>query len=200
MKHNTIDPNSSVGTKPKTNFFGVLFWVIICFLLIPLIVHVTNINRLKRLKVKIDEAEAGIDIQLKRRRDTLIKLIDSVKESISFEKEMQTTLTSMRTGGGVDQLMRNASKLNDISKQIQVQVENYANLKSNDLIRDLMSESSNIEENISASRRIYNSNVSEFNQSINVYPSNLAANQLGYKFMPFFEIQDTDREDVKIKF
>ncbi|ASP28221.1 LemA family protein [Spiroplasma corruscae] len=200
MDHNTINPNQEVGQRPKQNIFGVLFWIIICLTLIPLIIHVANLNALKRMKIKVNEAEAGIDVQLKRRRDTLIKLIDSVSESIKFEKEMQTTLTSMRTGGGVGQMMKNASQLNDIARKIQVQVENYANLKSNDLIGSLMKESTNIEENISASRRIYNSNVSQFNQSISSYPNNLAANQLKFVYLPFFEISSFDREDVKIKF
>ncbi|AKX34119.1 LemA family protein [Spiroplasma litorale] len=200
MSHNTIDPNSQVGQKPKKNIFGILFWILLCLVLIGLIIHVINLNSLKRLKVKIDEAEAGIDVQLKRRKDTLVKLVDAVKGSIEFEKDIQVSLTSMRTGGNINDLMQNASQLNDISRRISVQVENYPNLKSNDLIKDLMRESTNIEENISASRRIYNSNVSSFNQSINTYPTNLAASQLGYTFMPFFEISESDREDVKIKF
>jgi len=192
--------NSEVGNKPKILFIGKVFFVISWLLIIPFIVHLVNLNKLRSLNIKITEAESGIDVQLKNRRDTLIKLIDEVKESIHFEKDMLMNLTKMRVGGNVNQMIKNSNDLDKITKTISLQVENYPNLKSNELIRELMQKTSNIEDNIAAARRIYNSNVSYFNQSINSYPTNIAARQLGLCFQPFFEITDNEREDIKVSF
>ncbi|QEH62122.1 LemA protein [Spiroplasma chinense] len=198
QKYNNI--NNLANTKPKKSFLGALIWYISFIIIIPLIAHVSNVNRLRRLNTKVSEAESGIDVQLKKRRDTLIKLIDSVKSGIKFEKETLTTLTAMRTGVGLDEMQKNASMLNKVAKDVSIQLENYPDLKSTALVADLMAQTGKIEDDISASRRIYNSNVSIFNQEINIYPKNIAAGQLGYVFKSFFEITEEERADVEISF
>ncbi|WP_338985231.1 LemA family protein [Spiroplasma endosymbiont of Diplazon laetatorius] len=192
--------NNLANTKPKRNPLGAFIWYISFFAIIPLFVHIANVNRLKKLNMKVSEAESGIDVQLKKRRDTLIKLIESVQGSMKFEKELLTTLTSMRTGVSIKDMGKNAAMLDKISKQVTMQLENYPEIKSAALIQELMRSTANIEDDISASRRIYNSNASIFNQSINSYPTNSAAAQLGYVFKSFFEIIDFERQDVKIEF
>ncbi|QHX36324.1 LemA family protein [Spiroplasma sp. BIUS-1] len=192
--------NNLANTKPRRNLLGAFLWYLSFFLIIPLFVHISNVNKLKKLNIKVSEAESGIDVQLKKRRDTLIKLIESVQGSMKFEKEILMTLTSMRTGVSIQDKGKNAAMLDKISKQVTMQLENYPEIKSTSLIQELMRSTANIEDDISASRRIYNSNVSIFNQAINVYPKNAAAAQLGYVFKSLFEITDFERQDVKIEF
>ncbi|AUM62325.1 LemA family protein [Spiroplasma monobiae] len=192
--------NNLANTKPRRSPLGAFIWYLSFFLVIPLFVHIANINKLKRLNIKVSEAESGIDVQLKKRRDTIIKLIESVQGGMKFEKEMLTNLTSMRTGVGIKDLGKNASMLDKVSKQVTMQLENYPEIKSTELVQELMKTTSSIEDDISASRRIYNSNTSIFNQALNTYPINAAAAQLGYKFKSLFEITDFERQDVKIEF
>ncbi|AGR41779.1 LemA family protein [Spiroplasma diminutum] len=192
--------NNRANQKPKRNPLGVLFWYLSFLLIIPALIHLGNINKLKKLNIKVSEAESGIDVQLKNRRDTLIKLIEAVQGSMKFEKELLSNLTSMRTGVSVESMGKNAAMLDRVSKQVTMQLENYPDIKSAQLVKELMSSTKDIEDNIAAARRIYNSNVSVFNQTIDVFPSNSAAAQLGYSFKSLFEITDFERQDIKIEF
>ncbi|QBQ07467.1 LemA family protein [Spiroplasma gladiatoris] len=192
--------NANANKKPQRNAFGTFIWYASFILLLPVFLHIGNINSLRRINVKVSEAESGIDVQLKRRRDTLLKLIDAVKGSIKFEKEALTTVTAMRTGMGIEGMIKSQKAMDTLQKGINIQMENYPDLKSTQSIRELMSAAADIEEDIAAQRRIYNQNVGTFNQEIQVYPKNQAAAALKYVSKYFFEITEAEREDVVINF
>ncbi|AGR40743.1 LemA family protein [Spiroplasma taiwanense] len=197
-KKNNINDNAD--TRVKVNFFSKLIWYLFFILIIPIIIHIVNLNSIKRIEVKVNEAESGIDVQLKRRRDTLLKLMESVEGIINFEKETLTQITNMRMGGGVPEMIKNNKIMDKASRDFMIQVENYPNLKSSEVIQTMMDSINDIEENIAASRRIYNSNVSIFNQKIVAWPANVAASLMKAKIKYFFEITEEDRQDVEIKF
>ncbi|WP_339034061.1 LemA family protein [Spiroplasma endosymbiont of Cantharis rufa] len=194
------DLNRDADTSPKVSAFGKFFWYLIFILIIPLFIHIGNVNKLKKMDTKVLESESGIDVQLKRRRDTLIKLMDTVKGSIDFEKSTLEKVTNMRMGGGAKEMMENNRVLDQVSRNIMIQVENYPNLKSTELFQSMSNSINEIEEDIAASRRIYNGNVSSFNQAIKVWPINVAGSSIKAKNKYFFEITEEDRTDVKIGF
>ncbi|QGS51685.1 LemA family protein [Spiroplasma tabanidicola] len=192
--------NNNANQPVKASFLGILFWLFLFLLIIPIFVHIGINNRIKRLKVKINQGESDIDVQLKLRKDLLLKLIDSVKGSIKFEKELLSTLTSMRTGSGLENSAKNSKILDKIGKEINLQMENYPDLKSTSAIRDLMNSTSEVEETISYARRNYNDAVSTYNQVVSTYPSNVVAKFSRCKYRSFFEVADWDRDDVELKF
>ena len=58
-----------------------------------------------------------------------------------------------------------------------------------------------IEDEIQASRRIYNSNVQAYNTKIQIFPNSLVANSGGFTAREFFEIENAaEREPVEVKF
>lgn len=61
--------------------------------------------------------------------------------------------------------------MNSIARDINIAYEQYPNLKANSIIVDLISASQYIENEIAASRRLYNMDVTQFNQSIMLYPA-----------------------------
>ncbi|AHI53051.1 LemA family protein [Spiroplasma culicicola] len=195
-----MDQNKDAGKSVKASALGMLFWYLFWILIIPLIAHIIKVNKIKRMRTKISEAESGIDIQLKRRRDTLVKLLDAVKSNISFEQSTYSHIVNMRMGGGVQQMMENDKLMNKTMKNIGVQLENYPNLKTSDLVQNLMTSITDIEEDISASRRIYNSNASYYNQYIIGWPNNVIAKAMKAKTEFFFEITEEERADVNISF
>ncbi|QBQ07468.1 LemA family protein [Spiroplasma gladiatoris] len=190
--------NNNANQPIKASFIGMVFWVFLWFLIIPLIVHIALLNKIKKAKVKTQEQEANIDVYLKQRRDLLLKLIESVKGSIKFEKEILNTLTAMRTGQGLDQMQKKATILNSISENIKVQIENYPNLKSTSAIKDFIIAIESLEMEISNARDNYNQAVSEYNQILSSYPSNVVAKFNKEKYRSFFEVADWDRDDIEI--
>jgi LemA protein len=54
------------------------------------------------------------------------------------------------------------------------------------------------EDFLQAARRVYNMNVSSFNQAIVQFPASVIAKRRQYRSKEFFEAEDAKREDVKI--
>jgi LemA protein len=79
--------------------------------------------------------------------------------------------------------------------------ENYPELRATENFQQLSRNLSEVEDEIQASRRIYNSNVQAYNTKIQVFPNSLIANSRGFTPKEFFEIEDAaDREPVEVSF
>lgn len=151
--------NSEVNAKANTA--GKVLTYLSFILIIPIFIYIGTRNRLVRLQMKINEASSGIDVQLKKRRDTLVKLVDASKSSMKFEKDVLTDITKMRAGTSTP--AQEDAKLSKLQSRIFATFEAYPNLKTPENIAQLMSVAEDIEREISASRRLYNSYVNEFN-------------------------------------
>ena len=204
-----VDPNKKTEAfspnvdnskiEAKAHKAGAIITYISFILIIPLFLYIAKRNSLVRLQMKINESSSGIDVQLKKRRDTLMKLVDAVKGSIKFEKETQENITRLRTNNykSSQEAMEVTDKL---SSAINVAVENYPQLNSTKTIQNLMSTSSDIELEIAASRRLYNANVNQFNTGIFTWPGSVVATNMKLKKLPLFVASEEDKKDVKIDF
>jgi len=186
--------------KIQANSFGKFMWYLSFILIFPIFIHIGNRNSLRRMETKINEADSEIDVQLVKRRDLLVKLISTVKQEMTFEKELLTNVTKMRSqhldGLTVQEKSAFNQQMDQVQRGINVQLEAYPNIKSLTNVLQLQNAISDVEEDIAAARRIYNSNVSFYNQDLQTYPMSVAANGLITK--PFFEASEKQREDVEI--
>ena len=154
---------------------------------------------------RVDEAWSGIDVQLKRRHDLVPNLVESVKgyaqhEQSTFEKVTQARAAAMQAQGPAE-----ASQAEGMLSQalggLRVVAEQYPELRATENFQQLMRNLSELEDEIQASRRIYNSNVQAYNTKIQVFPNSMLANSRGFTAREFFEIEDAaDREPVQVSF
>ncbi|WGI36793.1 LemA family protein [Mesomycoplasma lagogenitalium] len=189
-------PNCSVATK-------VIFWIFGTLLLFAgPIYYLVKRNKFLRIQNEINEAASGIDTQLAKRADTLIKLVDQVKSFKNFEKEILTDVTKMRSLMGQSGLS-NAQELQSLSNSVLGRLiavsENYPELKSNQLYYELMNQTSYLEREIAASRRLYNSKVTAFNSEIFVWPANIVSSDMKLSTLPLFQASEIQRQDVSMK-
>jgi LemA protein len=163
-------PNVTASSKAGYVFIWIIaaiFGVIIIGLPIMFSLTIQKRNFFRTQQEKINESSSGIDVQLKKRRDTLIKLVDATQSSIKFEKTLLTDITSLRNINHFSANdKQNASKLDSAASKILATFENYPNLKTTDTIRDLMQTATVMEGEIAAARRLYNSQALHFNQEI----------------------------------
>ena len=82
--------------------------------------------------------------------------------------------------------------------KISALAENYPDLKASENYKELQLAIADVEEHLQAARRLYNSNVSIYNQKIVTFPSSVIANSKGMTRKEFFNAEDKKREDVKI--
>jgi LemA protein len=155
--------------------------------------------------MQINEATSNIDVQLAKRKDVLIKLVDATKSSLSFEKDLLKEVTELRnvnmnpSAHNQAKTIKNEQMLNSAFGKLMATFENYPNIKSTDTIVNLMQTADYIEREIAASRRLYNSVVSQFNQKLYVFPDVIPAARLKLCNLPLFIASASQREDVSLK-
>ncbi len=164
---------------------------------------ISTINAFRRMIVKIDESESGIDVQLTKRFDLLTKMVQATKGYAKHEQETLSKVIAMRNPGSNATLAEKTEFANQLTQglaSLNVVVERYPELKASEQFTNLQRASVDVEENLQAARRVYNANVSHYNQKIVVFPASMIANWKGFTKRDFFEAEATKREDVKFDF
>lgn len=179
--------------------------IVVVVLLVVLIWFFSVYNTFIRLRTKIDEAESGIDVALTKRFDVLTKMVDVVKGYAKHEKETLENVIKLRNqvhagGTSISQKQEMTQAMNDAMRAINVVVEQYPDLKANDNFKQLQVTIVDVEEHLQASRRLYNSNVSLYNQKVQMIPTNIVAGIMGLTTREFFEADVEKRQDVKMDF
>lgn len=180
-------------------FLVVFLIIIILFVLICFYFY----NKVINLRNRAEEAESGIDVQLKKRFDLIPNLVSTVQEYMKYEKDTLNQLTELRAQalkGNIshDELMGLSEKAESILKSIMVSVENYPELKASANMELLQRSLNETEDQIAASRRAYNIAVRELNNAVDMIPTNIFASMLNIKRREFIEIKEQERENVNV--
>lgn len=161
-------------------------------------------NSLIVLRERIKEALSSIDVQLKRRTDLIPNLVETVKGYAKHEKEVFENVTKARSAMmGAGTLKEKAAAediLTNALKSLFAVAEAYPDLKASDNFKELQEELTDTENKISYSRQFYNSNVLDYNAKIQTFPANMMAKRFGFTQKEFFEADDEDKKEVKVKF
>jgi LemA protein len=162
-----------------------------------LIWAISTTNRFKVLLIKITEADSGIDVALTKRYDTLTKLIDVVKAYAKHETELFERVINLRSGMSMSEKSEVNLAMDTAAKQINLLAESYPELRSSENYKQLQAAIVDAEDHLQAARRVYNMNVSAFNQAIVMFPASLLARKHSPK--EFFEAEEIKQTDVRIK-
>jgi LemA protein len=152
-------------------------------------------NGLIQRRLRIDEAWAQIQVQLKRRHDLIPNLVNAVKDYMGFEQDVLTKVTEARanavTAGaqGPAQSAHAEGILTGALRSLFAVVENYPDLKANQNVLALQEQLTTTENQISFSRQHFNASVLDYNQAIATFPSVLLAGPLGFTKRDFFEAE-----------
>ena len=177
-------------------------YVVIGLLVVLVLAYVLINNSLIGARNKCDEAWSGIDVQLKRRHDLVPNLVETVKGYAAHEQQTLTRVTDARAGAvAADnappaQRARAESSLSAALGGIRVVAEQYPQLRAADNFISLQAELSEIEDEIQAARRIYNSNVQIYNTRQQIFPNSVVAARGDFHPRDFFEIEVASERDV----
>lgn len=178
--------------------------IIIIGIIIIILLLVICYNGIIKAKNEVDKCFSNMDVMLKKRWDLVPNLIESVKEYMRHEEETLTKIINIRKKDynklNDDEKVNVDKDLSDSMYNLNVLSESYPNLKANENFIELKRQLRIIEEDISVSRTIYNSSVTNYNNKISIFPLNLFAKILGFKEKKLYIIDNKERENVKIKF
>ena len=178
--------------------------IVIAVVVVLALIVISLYNGLIRKKNEVVNAFGGMDVQLKKRYDLIPNLIETVKQYMTHERELLTQVTELRTKAtsgtlSDDEKVNLDNEISQVVKGIMVAVENYPDLKANDNFLNLQRTMNEVESQISAARRAYNAAVTDFNNGVQTFPSNIMAGMMGLTIKAVFEIPEVERENIDAK-
>lgn len=177
--------------------------VAIVLLILVVVVSIAFYNRLVGLKNRVENTFAGIDVLLKKRYDLLPNLVATVKQYTQHEQQTLTNIAALRaqavsgqvTGEGRIEL---ENRLSQALGNLMISIENYPDLKANQNYLNLQQNLTEIEEQLSAARRFYNTTVTEYNNAVEMFPTNIVAGMMSYRRKQFFEAPVSERHNPSV--
>ncbi len=158
-----------------------------------------------RNKNAVLEALSGIDVQLRKRYDLIPNLLTIAKKFMDHENALFGKITELRSKAinaklGSKEKFATEAELDTQLKAFMVNVENYPTLKSDATMVQAMQTYNEVEEHISASRRFYNSALTQLRNSIQIFPGSLFASCAGEAAnLSYFETDAASRQPVSAK-
>jgi len=176
----------------------IIFIVIAIIIIGFILIYNTVISK----KNNVDNALGSIDAELKKRRDLIPNLVESVKAYMQYEKDLLEKITRLR---------ESAEKIEDPEKRLQIEqelskalrtlavrFENYPQLKASQNFLQLQATLTDVEESIAAARRFYNQAVTEYNNILEQIPFTFIAKMLGLQRKEVFTIPEEERANIDI--
>ena len=179
--------------------------IVVGVVVVLALIYILIRNSMIGSRNRVDESWSGIDVQLKRRHDLVPNLVETVKgyathERETFEKVTQARAAAMQASGPAE-ASQAEGLLNAALTDLRAVAEQYPDLRATENFQQLSRNLSELEDEIQASRRIYNSNVQAYNTKIQIFPNSVVASSGGFTAREFFEITDAaEREPVQVSF
>ncbi len=172
--------------------------------IILVILLVKMYNTLIEKKNQVTNIFSSVNVLLKKRYNLIPNLVSLVSRYMTHEKEILQKITELRTqfnkpGITDDQKVTLDHEISATLGKIMVAVENYPNLKANENFLHLQHTLTEVEAQISAARRAYNLAVTNYNNAIEMVPTNFMAMIMGYTHKKVFGIKETETQNINIK-
>lgn len=182
--------------------FEILLWVLgIIPGLIFLFVKIKAGKYLSQLQQKIQQAASQIDNYMEQRVIILQNAAKLVEKGMDLDKSTFTEIAKLRAGGAQSFSEQNAA-LESVSKQINVALENYPDLKAHQELADAMQQNSYTQREITAAREHYNDVVNQWNTAVYEWPAKqIVAARRGYTTrVPFAASKETKEKAREVLF
>ena len=183
-----------------------MIWVVVllAIVLVVLVLLVVLYNRFVRLRNRVDNAWAQIEVQLKRRWDLIPNLVETVKgyaqhERGTFEAVTEARANAQRAQGPAETAAAEGILGAALGRLFAV-AEAYPELQADENFRQLQDELAGTENRIAVSRQVYNDTVLSYNNAIQTFPGVVLAGPFNFERREFFETDDTQREAPQVDF
>ena len=161
-------------------------------------------NTLQSQDEAIKAAWAEVVNQYQRRADLVPNLVQTVKGYAQQEQDVLLGVTEARAkvgqvnvsadtvndAGKLQQFSQAQGELSSALSRLLVVAENYPQLKSDALFRDLQAQLEGTENRITVARKRFIDAVQDYNTTVRSFPSNLTAMMFDHEVKPTFQVED----------
>lgn len=173
----------------------VLILVVLC-----IVYAVTTSNRFKQLHIKIQEAQADIEVALIKRYDVLMQSLDAIKGYTEHEEKLMLNLIKARNGMTAAQTQAVLDNQEQVLRNVRIIGEAYPQLYSSELYKNLQGQITETNEHLVASKRLYHANVSLYNQAIAVFPASVIAGMTGNHPAEFLRDENVEaKREIRLR-
>ncbi len=172
-----VDTNVIVKKIPVTVGVGSLIFEILLWVLgiIPgvvfLFMKIKAKNYFQQLEQKIQHNASQIDNYLEQRVVVLSNCAKLVDKAVNLDKETFESIAKFRSGSGDEVRNDVQGQLDQVSRDINVALENYPELKAHNEIEDAMKQNMYLQREITAARELYNDTINTWNRDIFAWPT-----------------------------
>lgn len=169
-----------------STIFQIILWVLgIIPGLVFLIMKVKAKSYLQQLQQKLQHDASTIDNFQEKRVIVLQNAAKLVDKAIDLDKTTFIDIAKARSGIKSTDLDESRNELQgileNVSRQINVTLENYPDLKAHQEIADALKQNMYLQSEITAAREVYNDTVMKWNQDIFAWPTKMiVASKQGY--------------------
>lgn len=177
-------------------------YVITSIFIFAIVVGIIINNQIIAKKNRIDQAFGSIDAYLKKRFDLIPNLVTLLNKYLTYENDLLLKVTELRTkfesNISSNEKKEASDKLSSLVSSLNVNVENYPELKADKQFLNIQYSLNEIEEQLSAARRAYNANVIDYNDKIQIFPNSIIAKIRNDKPYKVLDIPNRERQNINI--
>jgi LemA protein len=172
-------------------------------MILPPVVLAVMYNTLVSRRNGVDNVFGSMDAMLKKRWDLVPNLVATVQGYAKHEKSLFETVTQMRSramGGQMkaDEMVQYDNAVSQLMGVFRATVENYPQLKAGENFLHLQRTLNELEEQISAARRAFNAAVTDYNNAVQMFPTNIVASMFGFQIKTLLELSQQERQNPDV--
>ena len=181
---------------------GALFYICIVLVLFLVLWYIWVANNLIAKRNRMKQCRSGICVALKQRNDMIPNLVAAVKSYMGHENETLVRITELRSqvslSASEGEQIKAGNELSSLLTKLQLTVEAYPQLKANEQFHRLQRNIEDMESQLQAIRRTYNAAVTDYNNSIEMFPSSIVARQQKHHTEELIDISEHEKLNVDI--
>ena len=161
-------------------------------------------NQIIREENTAKNALSSVDVYLKKRCDLIPNLVEVVKGSAAHEQAVFENIAAARSNAmnakKDKEVVAADNEVNGALRDIFMLAESYPNLKANSSFVQLQQNLNKIEDELAAARRTYNAAATEYNVTLESFPTNIFGKLFGKRKKELFTASDEARNAMNVHF
>lgn len=175
---------------------------IIVILLIALLWAIFTNNNLIAKKNRVEQCRSGICVVLKQRNELIPNLVASIKAYMGHESQILERVAQLRSkssSASEAEQIKNGTEMSSLLSKLNIAVENYPELQADQQFVNLQVQIEEMENELQAIRRTCNAAITDYNNSIEMFPSSLIASWRKHQQQELIEFPQNELKDVSVE-
>ncbi len=172
----------------------ILLYIGIALIILLVLWYIWTANNLIAKRNRVKQCRSGICVALKQRNDMI--------PNMGHENETLTRIAELRSRtfqpSQESEQIKTGNELSSLISKLQLSVEDYPELKASEQFTRLQRSIEDMELQLQAIRRTYNAAVTDYNNSIEMFPSSIVAGRQNHHQEELIDIPEQEQRNVDV--